>query len=189
MSVYRTRDLPGPGGQRKAPRRVSWPEGIEPADWTCLSVRPSLVWTHWCPGAGQRGKASRGRSAPCFAQGCPRCAHPRQFPTQEVCAYSALDPQGHLTTCLLPGHIADDVAADRAWSGDWRGTVLTLARVHRGPAGGVYLVSVASVDPASLPMPGDHMADLEVMWAAFLAAAPGDLRWGNRPDRDPGEEG
>lgn len=189
MSLFRERDLPGKGGHRRAPRRVSWPEGMTPSDWVCLSARPSIVATHWCPGAATRGKASRGRSAPCFAIDCPRCPHPKQFPPQEIMAFSALDPNGHLTTAMLPAHIAHDVAADRQWSGLWRGTVLTLSRAHRGQTSGVYLAAVDHVEPDGLPMASDHMADLELMWAAFLEATPGAMAWHNYGDRDPGQEG
>lgn len=189
MSVFRSRDLPGPGGTRRAPRRVSWPAGMTPSDWVCLAGRPSLLATHWCPGLAQKGRASRGRSAPCFAVNCERCKRPREFPPQEILAFCALDPNGHLTTCMLPGHLADDVAADRAWSGQWRGTILTVSRAHQGTTAGVQLVAVDTVDASSLPMPWDHTADLALLWAPFLEGRTDDFVWHNYGDRNPGEEG
>lgn len=188
MSFARQLPLPEPGGQRTSVRRVAWPTGRDRQVWTVLSARPHLWATHWCPGLREKGSDTKGRSAPCWEEGCPRCPHPRQYPPQQLLTCSALDPQGCLTVLLLPGHIAQDVVHHPDYAGTWRGALLGLARLTKSPTAGVWLVDLRYADPLDLPMPHDDVAVMEAIWAKYLPQNGQAAKWAPFGDRDPGEE-
>lgn|SRR5262245_29433082 len=181
--------LPEPGGQRTAARRVAWPTLATATPWTCLSARPHLWATHWCPGMTEKGSETKGRSVPCWEQGCPRCDRPRDYPPDQKLTFSCLDPRNDLTVCILPGHMANRVIQHPNYTGDWRGAILLCMRLSTAPTAGVWLFDLEYADPDSLPFPHDDVAVMEKIWEKFLPQNGSGAKWCPLGDREPGEEG